>query len=147
MIRLLILLTLISGTCCAQRTPLMRHTGFVIHDDTIDIYVLDGENILFRRHATNQLIHSTDSGIPIGMRTRYAHGDIIDSIEWLVLIDSTQHLVMDRSIRLIVQINHVWVDSGLISYDREPSEDLLKPLKWYFCKRKGSQTIIINPKP
>lgn len=111
---------------------------------------------LLKTH-TIQPTPSIGLGAPISrVHVRWAP---IDSIEWIVLIDS-EHLVMSRDISTLATKgppDYDWIDgrwyknypTGKINveYVEHLGYRCITSLEWYFLKRKGSQTIIVNPYP
>lgn len=94
--------------------------------------------------------------------TSSKNGNYIDSIEWIIMIDSTNHISMNKTIKELYYGNYlngspipIWHDAylyktqdsaGVMSYYLEICNcwSNLTPIDWYFLKRKGSQTIIVN---
>jgi len=84
---------------------------------------------------------------------------LIDSIEWLCLVDSGMLVITHDHSAIVKRVSKDsnWVDaSWFTGLSNEPKAEAGQHIAgywqepiihWYFCKRKGSQSIIVNPKP
>lgn len=130
-------------------------TGWLIVAAVVFYHRSHGQQF-FKPLPKTHAIQPTPS-IGLGAPISYTKFLSIDSIEWIVLVDST-HLIMRYDIPTLATSNWGnWIDGRW--YDSYPAGRInieyvqglgyrsVKPLEWYFLKRKGSQTIIVNPRP